>query len=772
MRPINGFLDFPSEFEMLLEATVLLALAWVIHFAFQSCRPKWRILLWRCMVFGICWMPILNMMLPSYSITMPFINQPSVITEPLPSSDPPAELRSSVPNKKNSANSSVMENSQWIETKYDSVQYTIHISDFLFAIWLLVFFLFLIRMLYTQLRILLFARQTKPVSFPIQQLAERIAKDFNCQFNPQVRYASTIKIPFLLGWFRPVILLPQSMATSETIHEVKPVLAHEISHYKSCDIVWMAAIQFLQTILWFHPLMWFVREAHDFACEAECDAAAASYIGNTKIYSQVLAQTALNAAGTHSVIGGIPMAKKVNIRKRLELLNNNLFKSHVSRPATASFVALAMTLILLVSSSSPFIQPTAAAENAPQILTTMKFNFEDDNLDGWTYEPNRSTTKGEPMHDVQDGALVLENARMVIGKSEWKNYVIEGKMFIQVLFDTQGLGGIGLRRTPSNNRLGMGFYSFYIMPGEDVSVLDFIHPKTAKHHPMNGIRQEFLMREWYTFRVKVQGNYFTASINDQYYIDSINTKLTNGAAAIEAWNARVKFDDVVIKVLEPDPPKREERIPKRSTEAPENAIDLSNFYTHDLRDSWLPMQRWPVDIQQLDYGLSSAPSGLTKFDGIPFDIRGLIQLNGKLLDYANEYPQTVQGIPVNQTFDTLHTIHAFVFSGSIETGTTIGSFVMHYNDGTSEELNIVQGVDAIDWWYFKDILKSQKGKAIWTGKNEFSKSEYVRNRFGNVQPTLYKSQWHNPHPQKQVESIDIQSSMGEAAPFVLALTVE
>ena len=61
-----------------------------------------------------------------------------------------------------------------------------------------------------------------------------------------------VETPFVMGIFRPRILLPSGLSESETEY----VLAHERAHLARKDYLWKPLAYLLLTIYWFHPLVW------------------------------------------------------------------------------------------------------------------------------------------------------------------------------------------------------------------------------------------------------------------------------------------------------------------------------------------------------------------------------------------------------------------------------------------------------------------------------------------------------------------------------------
>ena len=73
--------------------------------------------------------------------------------------------------------------------------------------------------------------------------------------------------PFLVGLFRPTIVLPAALNEAH----LDAVLAHELAHQRRKDLAWNTFLWALQTLLWFHPLSWVSRRFHALEVESACD---------------------------------------------------------------------------------------------------------------------------------------------------------------------------------------------------------------------------------------------------------------------------------------------------------------------------------------------------------------------------------------------------------------------------------------------------------------------------------------------------------------------
>lgn len=170
--------------------------------------------------------------------------------------------------------------------------------------------------------------------------------------------------------------------------------------------------------------------------------------------------------------------------------------------------------------------------------------------------------------------------------------------------------------------------------------------------------------------------------------------------------------------------------------------------------------------------LGSLPKGKQTFEGAKFLVEdGLIQLGSKIL---GEKPERVDGIKVDKAFEKLHFLHATGYGGGpnkegsqlfVADDTVIGKYVVHYEDKSKEEIDIVYGKHVRDWWFVDGEKEVSGGKVAWKGENDATKNFMCGVR-------VYLTTWKNPKPDKKVVSIDYLSAGGVAAPFCIAMTAE
>ena len=79
--------------------------------------------------------------------------------------------------------------------------------------------------------------------------------------------------PGVFGVLRPVLLLPEGIADRLAPAQLQAVIAHELCHVRHRDNLMAAIHMFVETVFWFHPLVWWIGkrlvEERERACDEE-----------------------------------------------------------------------------------------------------------------------------------------------------------------------------------------------------------------------------------------------------------------------------------------------------------------------------------------------------------------------------------------------------------------------------------------------------------------------------------------------------------------------
>jgi bla regulator protein blaR1 len=96
----------------------------------------------------------------------------------------------------------------------------------------------------------------------------------------------------VVGWLRPVLLLPPAAAMGLTPTQLEAVLAHELAHIKRHDYLVNVAQVVIETLFFYHPVVWWTSHQIRVEREACCDDVAVQACGNAADYARGLAALA------------------------------------------------------------------------------------------------------------------------------------------------------------------------------------------------------------------------------------------------------------------------------------------------------------------------------------------------------------------------------------------------------------------------------------------------------------------------------------------------
>ncbi|MES2707940.1 MAG: penicillin-binding transpeptidase domain-containing protein [Verrucomicrobiota bacterium] len=125
----------------------------------------------------------------------------------------------------------------------------------------------------------------------LEQVA-RMARQCGLKRVPGVRITRRLISPAVAGVLRPVLLLPASALAGLSPRELDFVLAHEFAHIRRQDFLLGLLQSLAETLLFFHPAVWWVSRRMSFEREQACDDAAMRVTGNRRAGASALARLA------------------------------------------------------------------------------------------------------------------------------------------------------------------------------------------------------------------------------------------------------------------------------------------------------------------------------------------------------------------------------------------------------------------------------------------------------------------------------------------------
>ena len=156
---------------------------------------------------------------------------------------------------------------------------------------------------------------------------------------PQLLVTSQVDGPVTFGWFRPVVLLPESFAKAHPDTQ-SAVLTHELVHVERRDWLWTVAEEIIRSVLWFHPAVRWLVNRIQLARELVVDREVVNRTGDRETYLRALVEVT-KARGTPGFPAVPAFLRRWHLKTRVHAL-----LEEVSMTKSRIVVSLAATAVL------------------------------------------------------------------------------------------------------------------------------------------------------------------------------------------------------------------------------------------------------------------------------------------------------------------------------------------------------------------------------------------------------------------------------------------
>jgi len=179
--------------------------------------------------------------------------------------------------------------------------------------------------------------------------AVRAGSPLHLELPIKARSSPTLLEPGVFGIFRPVLLLPEGIFDRLTPAQLQAVIAHELCHVRHRDNLIAAIHMFVETVFWFHPLMWWIGKRMVEERERACDEEVLREFGEPKAYAEgILNVCKLYVESPLTCVSGVTGA---NLKKRIEAIMTNrigLRLNFAKKAALAATVTAALAMPIVV----------------------------------------------------------------------------------------------------------------------------------------------------------------------------------------------------------------------------------------------------------------------------------------------------------------------------------------------------------------------------------------------------------------------------------------
>lgn len=172
-------------------------------------------------------------------------------------------------------------------------------------------------------------------------LLEKCKADLKMRSKASLYFTGSFEIPFIFGFLKPVIILPEGIYRNLTDERIIAILSHELMHIKRRDYLVNLILFLLKAVYWFNPVVWLSFAWLKNDGERACDRAVVRNYSSERRreYARALVDVA-SCVGKRRPVIAVSAFTEGNLKDRVKnVLNGRKY------PFIASFAAVAVVII-------------------------------------------------------------------------------------------------------------------------------------------------------------------------------------------------------------------------------------------------------------------------------------------------------------------------------------------------------------------------------------------------------------------------------------------
>jgi beta-lactamase regulating signal transducer with metallopeptidase domain len=192
--------------------------------------------------------------------------------------------------------------------------------------------------------------------------------------------SARLATPAVVGILKPAILIPIALAAELTPEQAAAILAHELAHIRRHDYLFNLIQTAIETLLFYHPAVWWISSQIRRERENCCDDLAAAMSDPIEYSRALLAAEGLRATPLAMGLGGHGLASRIG----------RLIDPRPSRRRGSALVAASIFVVLACVAApmrSSFGQnpaaPTTQKQNAFDVVVTASGILVDHKINDW-----------------------------------------------------------------------------------------------------------------------------------------------------------------------------------------------------------------------------------------------------------------------------------------------------------------------------------------------------------------------------------------------------
>jgi beta-lactamase regulating signal transducer with metallopeptidase domain len=166
-------------------------------------------------------------------------------------------------------------------------------AAYLFAAWAAIASIGLVRVGIGLWQLRRLRKSSVPVKISeLDETLQRTLREFEGPRKVTLCTSASLKMPTAVGFFRPLVVIPEWAMKELSTQELNSILLHELAHLRRWDDCTNLAQKILGALLFFHPAVWWIERKLTLEREMACDDLVLERTENPRAYAECLVSLA------------------------------------------------------------------------------------------------------------------------------------------------------------------------------------------------------------------------------------------------------------------------------------------------------------------------------------------------------------------------------------------------------------------------------------------------------------------------------------------------
>lgn len=302
---------------------------------------------------------------------------------------------------------------------------------------------------------------TRPASEQIAAQTMELAQRLGITRAVRITESMLVQVPTMIGWLKPVILLPATAVTGLDEMQLRAMIAHELAHIKRHDYLVNIIQTAFEILGFYHPAVWWMSKQVRIERENCCDDMAAELVQDRTAYAKALFSM------EEIRIQQLSLAMRASGGSLIDRIGRLLGKSETAGPKSGWIAILTISFVVVflistaVAMNNRSVQPSLTDTNSTlefRLVANMNreqvvgFNGADINLAGYEWVPVKNSSdsvwhNNMPRRNVGDDVQLMvsnQQSTTMLADGSWglEKAIVSsdelGNPAIEIFFDAAG----------------------------------------------------------------------------------------------------------------------------------------------------------------------------------------------------------------------------------------------------------------------------------------------------------------------------------------------